>query len=112
MMSYAIVNPEEVEAHHGVFRRLSGPLGVTAFAVNQISIGPNVEGRAHDHTGDGQEEVYVFTQGCGTLVIDGEDVPVTAGQWAFVSPESHRQLRAADEGLTWIGIGAPTGAGA
>lgn len=111
-MSYTIVSPEDIQAHRGVFRRLSEPLGVTAFAVNQISIGPNAEGRAHDHTADGQEEVYVFTQGSGTLVIDGEDVPVAAGQWAFVSPESHRQLRAANEGLTWIGIGAATGAGA
>ena len=111
-MSYAIVNPEEVEAHHGVFRRLSGPLGVTAFAVNQISIGPNTEGRAHDHTADGQEEVYVFTHGSGTLAVDGQEVPVTAGQWAFVSPESRRQLTAGDEGLTWIGIGAASGAGA
>ncbi len=111
-MSYTIVNPEDDEAHHGVFRRLSEPLGVTAFAVNQISIRPNAEGRAHDHNSDGHEEVYVFTLGSGTLVIDGEDVPVTAGQWAFVSPESHRQRRAAGEGLTWIGTGAPTGAGA
>lgn len=111
-MSYTILNLEDVEAHHGVFRRLSEPLGVTAFAVNQISIGPNTEGRAHDHTADGQEEVYVFMQGSGTLAIDGEEVPVTAGQLAFVSPESHRQLRAGDEGLTWIGIGAASGAGA
>lgn len=108
-MSYAIVNPEDVEAHHGVFRRLSEPLGVTAFAVNQISIGPHAEGRAHDHNADGQEEVYVFLHGSGTLVVDGEDVPVSAGRWAFVSPESHRQLKAGDQGLTWIGIGAASG---
>lgn len=111
-MSYTVVNLEAVEAHHGVFRRLSEPLGVTAFAVNHICISPNAEGRAHDHTADGQEEVYVFTQGSGTLVIDGEEVPVAAGQWAFVSPESYRQLRSGDEGLTWIGIGAASGAGA
>jgi mannose-6-phosphate isomerase-like protein (cupin superfamily) len=111
-LSYTIVNPEDLVAHRGVFRRLSEPLGVTAFAVNQISIGSNTEGRAHDHADDGQEEVYVFTRGSGTLVVDGEDLSVTAGQWAFVSSESHRQLRATDEGLTWIGIGAPTGAGA
>jgi hypothetical protein len=49
MMSYTIVNPEDVEAHRGAFCRLSEPLGVTAFAVNQISIGSNAEGRAHDH---------------------------------------------------------------
>lgn len=105
-MGYRLVNPEDIEAHHGVFRRLSEPLGVTAFAVNQIAIGPNGEGRAHDHAADGQEEVYVFTQGSGTLSVDGEDVPINAGQWVFVSPESHRQLRAGDHGLTWIGIGA------
>lgn len=112
-MSYRMIHPNDVEVHHGVFRRLSEPLGVTAFAINHISIGPSAEGRAHDHTADGQEEVYVFIQGSGTLAVDGEDVPVGAGQWVFVSPESHRQLKAGEEGLTWIGIGAsPRGAGA
>ena len=109
-MGYVIVDPEDVEAHHGVFRRLSEPLGVTAFAVNQISIGPNAEGRAHDHTADGQEEIYIITRGSGTLVVDGEDVPVAAGQWVFVSPDSPRQLKAGEQGLTWIGIGATPGA--
>jgi hypothetical protein len=43
-MAHAVVDPNSIEARHGVFRPLREPLGVTAFGINQIELAPNVEG--------------------------------------------------------------------
>lgn len=105
-MAYTLIDPSEIEPHHGRFRKLTEPLGVSAFSVNHIGIDGGGEGRPHDHSVDGQDEVYVFTEGDGTLVVDGEGIAVRAGQFAFVSPDAYRQLKAGHRGLTWIGLGA------
>lgn len=105
-MAFHVVDAAEIEAHHGVFRGLSGPLGVAAFRVNRLELPAGAEGPPHDHSGDGQEEVYAVIEGSGTLVADGEEVPLRAGQFVFCSPDVTRQMRAGADGLVWIGIGS------
>jgi quercetin dioxygenase-like cupin family protein len=105
-MAYRVVDAADIEANHGVFRGLSAPLGVQAFRVNRLELPPGAEGPAHDHTGDGQEEVYAVIGGGGTLIVDGDEVALSPGHFVFCPPEANRQLRAGDEGLVWIGIGA------
>lgn len=109
-MAYAIVDAGEVEAQKGAFRALRQPLGLTAFGLNQIELPPGAEGPEHDHTGDGQEEVYAIIAGSGTIRVDGEDVPLHPGRFVFLPPEARRKMIAGDQGLTWIGIGCPPGA--
>jgi quercetin dioxygenase-like cupin family protein len=105
-MAYRVVNANEIEASHGVFRGLSGPLGVSAFAINQLELPPGGEGPEHDHVEDGQEEVYAVVRGGGAVRIDGEPHELAPGRFVFVSPRHRRQLVAGDEGLVWIGIGS------
>ena len=106
-MAHAVVHTSDVEGQHGgVFRPLSDPLGVSAFRVNQLDLPAGAEGPEHDHTGDGQDEVYVVIGGSGTLLVDGQEFELRPGHYVFCSPEARRQMRAGDEGLTWVGIGA------
>lgn len=108
-MAYAIVDANEVEARRGVFKPLRAALGVTAFGINQIELAPGLEGPEHDHSGDGQEEVYAVIRGSGHIRVDGEEQPVRAGQFVFLSPDARRQVVAGDDGIAWIGIGCPPG---
>jgi quercetin dioxygenase-like cupin family protein len=105
-MAHGVVHTDDVEAHNGVFRPLTDALGVSRFRVNRLELGPGAEGPEHDHTGDGQEEVYAILAGSGTLRVDGEEVALRPGHFVFCPPEARRQMAAGDEGLVYIGIGA------
>lgn len=105
-MTHKLVEASDVEAGHGVFRALSAPLGVSAFRINQIEMPPGHAGPEHDHTGDGQEEVYAVVSGGGSLLVDGEEISLRPGSYVFCSPESRRRIKAGDEGLVYVGVGA------
>jgi quercetin dioxygenase-like cupin family protein len=105
-MGFAVIDAGEVEAKHGVFRGLSEPLGVAAFRVNRLELQAGAEGPEHDHTADGQEEVYAVIGGGGTLRVDGEEIELRPGHFVYCSPEMRRQMCAGAEGLVWVGIGA------
>jgi quercetin dioxygenase-like cupin family protein len=109
-MSYTVIDANDVEAQHGVFRGLSEPLGVGTFKVNRLELPAGAEGPEHDHAANGEEEVYAVVGGGGTLRVDGDEVTLRPGQFVFCSPEARRQMIAGDEGLVWIGIGATPGA--
>ncbi len=106
-MAHTVVDAQAIEALHGRFRPLSEPLGLTAFKVNRIELPAGEAGPEHDHTADGQEEVYAVVAGSGVLRVDGNEVALSPGHFVFCPPEARRQMVAGDEGLTWIGIGAP-----
>lgn len=106
-MGHAVVHTDDVEGQHGgVFKPLTGPLGVGAFKVNQLQLPAGAEGPEHDHAADGQDEVYVVISGGGTLLVDGEEIPLRPGHYVFCPPDTRRQMRAGENGLTWVGIGA------
>ena len=105
-MSHTVIHSSDIEARHGVFRGLSEPLGVGAFRVNRLELAAGAEGPEHDHTGDGQEEVYAVVEGSGTVRVEGEEIALQPGHFVFCSPEARRQMMAGDQGLVWIGIGA------
>jgi len=109
-MAHAIVDASEVEARHGVFKPLRPGLGVTAFGINQIELPPGAPSFEHDHTGDGQQEVYAIIGGSGKIVVEGEEHELRPGHFVFLSPDAKRQLTAGPEGLTWIAVGSQPGA--
>jgi quercetin dioxygenase-like cupin family protein len=104
-MAHTVIDANDVEASHGVFRAMSAPLGVGQFKVNRLELPPGAEGPEHDHVGNGEEEVYAVVGGGGTLLVDGEEISLRPGHFVFCSPDARRQMRAGAEGLTWIGIG-------
>jgi uncharacterized cupin superfamily protein len=111
-MGYSKVNLDEIEAAGpgGAVRFVRRELGLQAFGINWFDLPPNAPGVAHDERESGQEEVNVIIRGSGTYAIDGEEVPVRAGDVFRFDPETHRQPTAGPEGLTMLAVGAPRGA--
>ena len=106
MSSHQVVHAGDVEPAHGVFRALTDRLGVAGFRVNQLELPAGAEGPEHDHVANDQEEVYAVIGGSGVLRIDGEEIPLRPGHFAYCPPGVRRQMVAGDGGLTWIGIGS------
>ena len=110
-MGYSLVRLEEVEpaGPGGAVRFVRRELGVEAFGINWFEIPPNTEGRDHDETASGQEEVNVIVRGSGSYRIDGEVVTVDVGTFLRFDPETQRVPIAGPEGLTMIAVGARPG---
>ncbi len=105
-MGSQVIHASDVEARHGVFRPLTDQLGVAGFKLNQLELPADGEGPEHDHSANGEEEVYAVIAGSGVLRIDGEDVPLRPGHFVYCPPDARRQMVAGGDGLTWIGIGS------
>jgi uncharacterized cupin superfamily protein len=110
-MAYSKVNIHELEPSGpgGAVRFVRRELGLEAFGINWFELPPGTPGHAHDELDSGQEEVNVIIRGSGTYAIDGEEVPVRAGDVFRFDPETHRQPTAGPDGLTMIAVGAPRG---
>jgi mannose-6-phosphate isomerase-like protein (cupin superfamily) len=72
------------------FIPLRRQLGVVSFGMNQIVLQPGQRGRIHRH--ERQEEVYVVLEGRLSLVVEGEEVDLDAGEVMRVAPDVRRQL--------------------
>lgn len=106
MAAHRVVHSDEVEASHGVFRALTDRLGVAGFRVNQLELAAGAEGPEHDHSANGQEEVYAVIGGGGVLRADGEEIELRPGHFVYCPPQVRRQMVAGEDGLTWVGIGS------
>ena len=110
-MGYSVTHIDDIEGAGpaGSVRFVRRVLGVEAFGINWFEIPPNMEGREHDETASGQEEVNVIVRGSGVYRIDGEDVPARAGMFFRFDPETTRVPVAGPEGMTMIAVGARRG---
>ena len=79
-------------------------LGVRAFGLYQVELPPGETTIRHDHLGDGAEDVYAIVRGTGTVVVDGQEVPVRPGHFIAVTPDSARHVCAGDSGLVFIAV--------
>lgn len=79
-------------------------LGLTGaeVSINQLPAGAGVP-FVHSHKQN--EEIYGIFSGKGSVVLDGETVQLTAGDWLKVAPAAKRQFSAAgDSGMTFVCI--------
>ncbi len=79
-------------------------LGLTGaeVSINQLPAGAGVS-FVHSHKQN--EEIYGILSGKGSVVLDGETVQLTAGDWLKVAPAAKRQFSAAgDSGMTFVCI--------
>mgnify|MGYP004658015045 FL=1 len=79
-------------------------LGLTGaeVSINQLPAGAGVP-FVHSHKQN--EEIYGILSGKGTVVLDGETIQLTAGDWLKVAPAAKRQFSAAaDSGMTFVCI--------
>lgn len=77
-------------------------LGLTGaeISVNEFPAGGSVP-FVHAHKQN--EEIYGILSGSGKVVIDGEEIPLHAGDWVRIAPAGKRQFFAAGtEGMKFI----------
>jgi len=74
--------------------------------VSVIDVEDGREGTVHDHTADGQEEVYLLLDGAARLTIGGEQVQLSPGDAVRVDPETTRQLELHGDSRM-VAVGAP-----
>jgi len=67
-------------------------LGLSGVALGLINLPPG-QGYTFTHHHREQEEVYIVLAGRGRILIDGELVPLTAGDLVRVDPASRRALK-------------------
>ncbi len=93
----------------GMLKARAG-LGVTSFGMQVLRFPPNLDRYPeHDHTFDGQEEVYVVLEGAATLSAGGEEHALTPGVFARVGPGESRRLATGELPATILVLGGVPG---
>jgi mannose-6-phosphate isomerase-like protein (cupin superfamily) len=94
----------------GSLKKARDELGITSFGLQVIDFQPNVDGYPeHDHSQDGQEEVYVVMRGDGEIDIEGERMPLDPETMVRVSAGTKRKLYPGDEGMRVLVVGGVPG---
>jgi mannose-6-phosphate isomerase-like protein (cupin superfamily) len=111
MANHAVKRIDEMEATWlGAFKHARAELGVTSFGVQVMDIPPNTDRYPeHDHSDDGQEEVYFAVRGAGEIEIDGERYPLDPEVMVRVGPGVSRKIWPGDEPMRVLAIGATPG---
>jgi mannose-6-phosphate isomerase-like protein (cupin superfamily) len=96
----------------GAMKRVRAELGLTGFGVQVIDLPPNFERYPfHDHTDDGQEELFVALRGDGVVELEsGERFPVSAHEPVRVGPNERRRVLSGGEGIRLLVVGGTPGA--
>jgi uncharacterized cupin superfamily protein len=95
----------------GGFCRARAGLGVSSFGMQVENFPPHFEHfPEHDHSEDGQEEVYTALSGSGTLHADGQTYQLEPGVFARVGPGVTRKITTGESPIQLLAIGAIPGA--
>lgn len=85
-------------------------LGVESFGLQVLDMPPHADQYPeHDHSGDGQEEVYTVLQGATKLLADGREFRLEPGTFARVGPAQRRKIVTGPEGARILAVGATAG---
>jgi mannose-6-phosphate isomerase-like protein (cupin superfamily) len=112
LSGYAVKKIDDMEGIYlGSFKLARAEMGVTAFgmAVMDIPAGYG-DYPEHDHSEDGQEEVYLALGGSGEIEVDGERHPLDQNTMVRVSTGTKRKIWPGDDGIRLLAIGATPGA--
>jgi uncharacterized cupin superfamily protein len=111
MAEATVKRVEEFEAiYGGAFKRARAGLGVESFGLSVTDLPPNFGGYPeHDHSEDGQEEVYTALSGSATIAIDGTEHLLEPGVFAMVPPGVSRKIVTGESPIRLLIIGAPPG---
>ena len=112
MPGYTAKRIDDMEAvFYGAYKRARAELGVEGFGLNVIDMPPNADRYPeHDHTHDGQEEVYVALRGSGEIEIEGERHRIDPEVMVRVGPGVSRKVWTGDDPLRLLIIGGVPGA--
>lgn len=111
MADYTVKRVDELEAiFGGAFKRARAELGVTSFGMQIIDMPPNADGHPeHDHSHDGQEEVYLVLRGSADVEIEGERVALDPDTILRVAPGTKRKILPGDQGVRILALGGKPG---
>jgi mannose-6-phosphate isomerase-like protein (cupin superfamily) len=106
-MTHAFGSLDELGDGPG-FRKVRGPLGVTAFGVNGVVYPPGFPGIHHYH--DTQDELYFVHSGTARVEVEGEERILGPGGLVHVSSTTPRRVsNGGEEDLVMLVIGAKGG---
>jgi mannose-6-phosphate isomerase-like protein (cupin superfamily) len=105
---YAFGSIDELGEGYG-FRKVRGPLGVTAFGVNAIVFPPGYEGFLHYH--DTQDELYFVHRGRAAIELGDETRELGEGGLLHVESTTPRRVSNAceTEDLVLLVVGGKDG---
>jgi mannose-6-phosphate isomerase-like protein (cupin superfamily) len=111
LAGYAVKRIDDMEGIYlGSFKLARAELSITAFGMAVMDIPAGyADYPEHDHSEDGQEEVYLALRGSGEIEIDGERHPLDPGTMVRVSPGTKRKIWPGDDGIRVLAIGAVPG---
>ena len=111
MADVTVKRTEDFEAiFGGGFRRVRAGLGISSFGMAVIELPAGFKHYPyHDHSHDGQEEVYTVLSGRATLETGGEEHTLEPGVWARVGPGEKRRIITDDQPARILAVGGMPG---
>ncbi|HEX6457533.1 MAG TPA: cupin domain-containing protein [Thermoleophilaceae bacterium] len=101
---------EMASIHDGLVKLAGAELGIESFGMQVLDVPAGfAHYPEHDHSEDGQEEVYVVLRGSANFEVDGERVPLDRGRIIRIAPQSRRRLDPGPEGVRILAIGCVSG---
>ena len=101
---------EMATSGNGIAKLAGAELGVESFGIQVFDFPAGFEHYpVHDHSEDGQEEVYVVLGGSAEFEIDGQRVPVDRGRILGVGAGTKRRLEPGPDGVRILVIGSTPG---
>ena len=96
--------------NHGAVKLAGDGLGVQSFGLQVLDLPAGfADYPEHDHSEDGQEEVYVVLEGSAELEVAGERVAADAGSMVLVGCDTRRKIAAGPYGVRILAIGCAPG---
>lgn len=116
-MEIVVKSTKQIEHYQGPhaipgirFRPAREAMNVNAWGMNILELDPHCSGHPeHDHTHDGQEEVYLVLEGSVVLVAEGVERVLRQADLVRVPPAVVRKLVTREVGATLLAIGGTPG---
>ena len=111
MADVTVRRTEDFEAaFRGGFIKARAGLGVTSFGMQILRFPPNADAHPeHDHSGNGEEEVYTVLEGEVTLRAGDEEHVLEPGVFARVGPDERRHLFTGERPAVVLALGGIPG---
>ena len=111
MADVTVKRTEDFErTFRGRMLKVRSGLGVSSFGMQLIELPPNADRYPeHDHSFDGQEEVYTVLEGTATLLAGGEQHELEPGVFARVGPDEPRKVVTGEGPATLLVLGGVPG---
>jgi mannose-6-phosphate isomerase-like protein (cupin superfamily) len=108
---YAVKKIDDMEGIYlGGFKLARAEMGITSFGMQVMDIPAGYgDYPEHDHSDDGQEEVYLALRGSAEVEIHGERHALDPDTMVRVSAGTKRKIWPGDDGIRLLAIGAVPG---